>query len=400
MADESVYEDVLNKSFNYTDVDYSKQLNSHDFEVRLKKLGNNVVDIGEGNYLGNNNNNRKSNQDLVVIDTSKPMNLAEIDFKLNQAKLKYKQNFGNLESKINSKQPIYYKPANSTVKFTRKELRDFLPPSIMDTKIFQKVPLLIPNKNISDNQEINQPIQPPTGEWINPIMKQALARQINKELELKKLIKTVFLIILIYLFQSIVNRLILILQAINLESKSWTKLDDFLKNVYYSSFITIINIYLILSIIFSLYLLFKNQDQCLDLPLNNQQRKLIGLSLNPEILQDDKMVNKSELILKQRQYDLKHGKIDYKLPKYSKFNNRLYDNLEDITKVNISTIRSKSPLDLTKTFNNESLKPLNYTNKENTIITTPLFNNNQNFELEKVKFNQDFNLKFDCKNEF
>ena len=83
----------------------------------------------------------------------------------------------------------------------------------------------------------------------------------------------------------------------------------------------IVVVYFIINIVIPLIRLLKGQDQCYDLPLSINQRKLLGLRVKD--VPDDYVIDeKAELTLKQRRYDLENeGKQPYKpIPKYNKLN--------------------------------------------------------------------------------
>ena len=78
----------------------------------------------------------------------------------------------------------------------------------------------------------------------------------------------------------------------------------------------IVVVYFIINIVIPLIRLLKGQDQCYDLPLSINQRKLLGLRVKD--VPDDYVIDeKAELTLKQRRYDLENeGKQPYKpIPK-------------------------------------------------------------------------------------
>lgn len=288
------------------------------------------------------------------------MNLQEIQFRLNQAKL-------NLPKPVTPSdkvdKPAYYThPISTSV-----SLSDLLPPKIVGQKMFSSVPLIVPrsvpetviNGGITRDDSINTP----TGQWLNPIMTQALARQANKEQQLKSLIKSLFLLILSYLLKSIIKRLTLIFTTLNIMNFDLS---------YINIFLTTIKVTLLTITLIFLYTFLKPQDQCLDLPLNNQQRELIGLKPVESNLNDLTSLTDTNT----------HSTSS--VPKYNKFNDYLYTNLENLSNKKIQRLNSLLDLTYTKFDPNNTLKSL--------IPHTA--DNDYDLDVEKDKFNKGFDLKF------
>jgi nucleoporin POM34 len=342
MLEESVYEDAMNFSLAYN---IGEQPNNI-FETPLKKLPNNSIgDIhfkqcidrdhillgidfyDEGSDIGRVENQIHSE----VSDVGN--NLTP----LGNAPFKFYQNQATLETP-RVKSPIYYKPPSSNFKDTQYGIKSFLPPNVQLIKErTNKVPLLVkynkrerdlprnvpgklsPSYIQDDLSDEDLPSANPTGEWTNPIMKQALTRQINKEYYLKKLLKNVLYLIFFTLIKSLVGKIIILYLA----KRVYPPVDTSQYEIIFTIASRIIVSLFVINIIISILKLIKEQDQCLDLPLSDKQRQLIGLNIqdrdDDESLKEHREEEVAELTLKQRQYQL-HDQQSYKLPKYSKIN--------------------------------------------------------------------------------
>ena len=249
---------------------------------------------------------------------------------------------------INAREPVYYKPTSSSDNITGG-IKSFLPKGITledDTtpdnlRRSRRFPLV----NIQDvdkehntskhgEEDIEEEEYMPTGEWTSPVVKEALRRQVNKEKECKKFILN---LILFFVFRYIL-RLIKDAKDAIYESQQL----PFQKN--YENYLPLyqndrdggslfsysgiiqksVFLILFLNAATSLYKLLRKQDQCLDLPLTERQRGLIGLSVgsSEQGVPGNVESKDTELILKKRMFLLLH-KDDREwltMPKYTKSN--------------------------------------------------------------------------------
>jgi nucleoporin POM34 len=406
MIDETIYEDALSKSFTYSQHQTVTKLDRNDFVVPLKRLGNMTP------FVNNNTIKDEPPQPLTTTkdDLQSDVTLKQIDFKLHQSKLAQEIAKRSIQEDhdMNRKEPVYYKPPVFTMKYIQSALST---PSVSQSSV-NKIPLTIPkpvkdtnsllqlvnNDDMADMDEIQSH---PTGEWINPIMKQALSRQINKQHELKKVLRNVVVLLVFALIKSFVNHYMLVLQKINSKKNqqiSKIKISDNLvdlnTNIYTAVVITIFVSYMVISSIISLTKLMKEQDQCLDLPLSDEQRRLIGLKVERSAIEPindtGKQIN-AELTLKQRQYELNHGVQNYMPPKYPKIS------------AYAATDRVEEKLDIEKAIQlNASVdfvpKQIDAVSKTSQLLIPS--HNNRDIDNEKKRFEADFGLSFNCKEDF
>ncbi|EGV64008.1 hypothetical protein PSN45_003914 [Yamadazyma tenuis] len=173
----------------------------------------------------------------------KPLN--EIAIQLSKTKLTNKQN--DLFSRSSSKKSVYYKPPSSSNIDNQFGIKSFLPPIIKRNYPLMATPT--PEQQDLDTEQTSIP----TGEWENPVIQQALGRQVNRAVEIKRISTGVVVILWIQLVKKVVSVNIL----------------------HYP--VSVIVLAQVLVILRCVYRLFKLKDQCVDLPLNNKQRVLLGL---------------------------------------------------------------------------------------------------------------------------
>lgn len=238
-------------------------------------------------------------RDVVIPEEPKPevpqksFTPSEIYFKLHQANLQSKLPTPNPDI-TPQKQPIYYKPPSLT-KGTQFGIQEFLPPSVSSGRT-NKIPLERSKIQSTKATEEVTASEVPTGEWTNPIMTQALSRQINITFHIKKCFSTSLLILLSLLVRSGISKVAFLRE-----------------NQWYAYLSWGVGTTLALNFLASLYYVVRGQDQCNDLPLSNKQRELIGLTVVVDEDEDTK------LLMKERQYELNH-EVE-KIPRYSKIAN-------------------------------------------------------------------------------
>lgn len=205
-----------------------------EFYTPLKKLPNKPIPIEEveGNIPKTHTTDPSLNRDLK--------NLLRLPNKTTTSNTKF-----NLFKQTLSKPAVYYKPVTTSV-----DLRFGVKP-IPESKAF-----FGHNRRIPDTNQSNVDHEVP-GDWINPYMMQALSRQNTKELFIKNIMICVMYIIGALLGERIIIRIV--------------------GNDYNVSFFCHLIIFgLIVNMVVNGSKLFQN-DQCLDLPLSNRQRVLLGL---------------------------------------------------------------------------------------------------------------------------
>lgn len=128
---------------------------------------------------------------------------------------------------------------------------------------------------------IKVPIQTlPSGEWETPYVKVALARMINKDLESRKMIFNI-IILMSYLILLKFSNLAFYHFDFEVVDLAY---DYIVESSFFSYADWLFRLVLAFNIFTSFINLVKPQDKCLDLPLTNKQRRLLNL---PLVLNDD-----------------------------------------------------------------------------------------------------------------
>ncbi|KAI5958993.1 uncharacterized protein KGF55_005647 [Candida pseudojiufengensis] len=372
--------------------------------------------------------------------------LSDINFRLLQTKLaineeKYKSSIAKDKIQKNDR-PLYYQPPSSSDKDIYNEIKDCLPPNVNiseNLKSPSKTKYNIPKlynyettvkthdykdvidsiKNEFANEDLidfNPEYDNPTGIWESPIVKEAIARQIDLEYYMKVFIRNILYLLIILLFRSLFKKGI-ILYELHLKAQPLyiqmiktgidKKIEDgsLIDSFYFILVSRLICLPSIINILFSFFKLMKGQDQCWDLPLSTKQRKLLGLNYKNKYDGSIDIDEDAELTLKQRRYDTDHV-IPYKpIPKYVKNNESTkHGNRIPLINENQQSLYStrKSMSDLTSGIsisNNQILQkrgPLQNSLDKVTSIST---SSKQSNHLEKkaraqANFTKNYNLKF------
>ncbi|KAK7679883.1 hypothetical protein QCA50_017042 [Cerrena zonata] len=251
-------------------------------------IGNQPSEQSKGHY-------EDKVKDMLYDEPIMPLN--NMTHKLHQQRRVPPQE-GHKNGDAGMKEPIYYKPPSAS---SRNGFKALLPPGA-GSVVKNRNPIIVqetehPQPRLDDelSDEEDDSLKYPTGEWVNPVVKTALSRQVNKQQQFYKLAY----IILVEMNQDPNVR------SINQYLKQG--LDDEKNGLnYYGSIII----------------------KCYDLPLTNKQRELVGLKpMEEEVKEDfeDEDVVKddldSNLILKQRKFDAKLTKNEIKeIPKYNRSN--------------------------------------------------------------------------------
>ncbi|CUM46386.1 uncharacterized protein AC631_03097 [Debaryomyces fabryi] len=331
-------------------------------DVRLPNKGREVLPERYYNIREDNRENKladSSNEGNIV----NPVNnnnasltpLSDVAFQLYQTKLTIDSHKGHphhtntfkQQRAIGSgKEPIYYRPPSSS-EGAQYGIKSFLPPnfekgSIRDRttnkvpiaantpEIYQKDSIFV--KDDDEIDEIEDANSNPTGDWFNPVVKEALRRQPRREVEIK-IIGTNLLYLLAFKLSVAVGNYFLTLYEY--KRMPFQSVGGYYPPIRHDhthpgtvGFYTILAIRVIYGIflfncILSFYRLTKGQDQCLDLPLNNKQRELLGLRVdqtsNEDINEKEGAEEDAQLTMKQRRFQSQHNG-NYILPKYTKSN--------------------------------------------------------------------------------
>lgn len=352
-------------------------VNIEEFSTPLQKLSNNSLndiilphsrelrDIGDGvNRIDEFSKIQESpslaNDTVSIMDSGHNVNgslqpLSDVAFQLYQTKLSidthkehphHNKTFNQQLSVGSGKPPIYYRPPSS--QRTQYGIKKFLPPNFESGSVrdnaTNKVPITVAysqNNNIKpvglkdeDEDEVDdqETSENPTGEWFNPIVREALKRQVRKEVEVKKIGINLIYLFTFKLAVAIGNYVLSLYEYKRMPFHNASyyppvrqdHLEPGSASFYVMVSIRIIYGLFIFNCIMPCYRLCKTQDQCLDLPLNNHQRKLLGLNIdhgmeiNSSEL-EDKEDKAADLVMKKRRFQ--SGNIsNYSLPKYNKSN--------------------------------------------------------------------------------
>lgn len=298
-------------------------------------------------------------QDMQPAKPLDKTSLGDIHLKILQTKLALKAERETEQRKLDEIQshdrPLYYQLPSSGVKDFYNEIKDFLPPNVnLDGGNSKKnsVPYFYRNKLhpidhfraktnsylIEDDEDLDDyNSASPTGDWENPIVKQALSRQVDLEYYTKSLLRNVLYLIIILLFKSLIKNII-ILYELNLKAQPLYKqmmynsrfnFDTFVGGIYFAIAEQMISAWPLLNIFLSIAKLIRGQDQCWDLPLSNKQRKLIGLKVD-DVGNDEEL--DADLIFKQRKYDAGHKLANDSIPKYNQMNDYTLENSREQSK--------------------------------------------------------------------
>lgn len=283
--------------------------------------------------------------------------LSDVAFQLYQTKLTSDSHKGHahqlspffLQSlRLPEKTPIYYRPPTSS-EGTQYGIKSFLPPTFNKRNFGDnrenKMPITISgpqpvgsvasmaNENDDDDIDGNENAANPTGEWFSPVVRDALQRQVRKEVEIKRIGWNLLYLLFFRLCVSIGNYILTLYEFRRLPFQSLGGYYPPIKQEHIEpgtiGFYTILAVrvvygFFIFNCLVAAYRQTKGQDQCFDLPLTNKQRQLLGLKVDLALdhipfNQEGSDDNAAELTLKQRRFELQH-KDDYVLPKYNKSN--------------------------------------------------------------------------------
>ncbi|KAL6452344.1 hypothetical protein SBY92_001602 [Candida maltosa Xu316] len=372
---------------------------------------------------------QQQQQQTPPLPTNTTSILGDASFRILQTKLSLKRQNKEKQDEINRikklDRPMYYKPPSSNFRDNSLYgIKDCLPPNVTlidqqsayDTKQpINKIPIFVnyqetkPDatkilqsiKDEFDEVDLdNQVIDNPTGSWENPIVKEALSRQVDLEYQVKLLLRNLIYLLLFTFFKSSINKLAFLYE---LKSKIVQPVyqhqppKDSSVEFYLLVFSKVVVVYFIINIVIPLVKLLKGQDQCNDLPLSIKQRKLIGLKVK-DVPEDFTVDEAAELTLKQRRYDLKNENKFTPIPKYNKLNDYSVFNVDGrrtestspelVSNQSLYHVR-KDPSDLT----NEEPIGLKFLAEQNSQNSTRKYST-ETIQKVQSKFEKNFDIKF------
>ena len=348
--------------------------NMEQFSTPLQKLSNNSLNdvrlpnktreflSGQDYNTWEGNNDKKMEESPIEGNTMNLPNnsasltpLSDVAFQLYQTKLTidshkghphHTNTFKQQQAISSGKEPIYYRPPSSS-ESTQYGIKSFLPPNLekgsIKDKASNKVPIAInapqqDQKNLSfmkdddEMDDIEDANNNPTGDWFNPIVKEALRRQPRKEVEIKRIGTNLLYLLSFRLSVAVGNYILTLYEYKRMPFQSVGGYYPPIRHdhthpgtagFYAVLIIRVIYGIFIFNCVLSFYRLTKGQDQCLDLPLNHKQRELLGLKIDQRakdnLNEKEGLDDDAQLIIKQRKFESMH-KSNYNLPKYTKSN--------------------------------------------------------------------------------
>lgn len=423
----------------------------------LQKLSSNSVPnqwkrrelrTDSGKNISNNEQYEENLELLKDVDNLKPV--SDVSFTLFQTKLKIDAHKKHLHHQSNANanpkasEPIYYNPPSSI----QSGIQSFLPPNYhgstynkfrpfgfgeqviqdraqdpsldansrtaekasnprLNTYAFvdkideQQLNLLKVDEELNDDDDGAN--TGPSGEWFNPVVKQALARQVNKESEFRKCFFNVALVILFRLFMSLLAFLKSVYEESRVQAQKYQYTPSYtlksssnsptgsskivssssywlygylIKNGIYAFFI--------FNILLTFYRLLKAQDQCLDLPLSNKQREMLGLDAIHYQDDSEDAVDKK----RQKQFETSKYSKTRPIPYESKLSGSIAR----------SSLLSQKPVDIPLTRDSSSLE-LTYSKPTNLQLSKKkVYDANEVDEISK-KFKSRYNIDFQYSDE-
>ncbi|OBA22889.1 hypothetical protein METBIDRAFT_9238 [Metschnikowia bicuspidata var. bicuspidata NRRL YB-4993] len=183
-------------------------------------------------------------------------------------------------------------------------------------------------EDLSDDELDKEAV--PTGEWTSPVVREALARQVSKELQFKTLWTNILRLFSAHFFFVVTQKVVQIYWASHgLEaSPDNAFLIKFFQPHHVEYAVTLVGkaheyarhlLWLfVVIIIFDIAMVLWPQDQCKDLPLTVKQRELIGLKSIPSGETGD-VSDTASLEISQRLFESASTKPLH-IPKYSRIN--------------------------------------------------------------------------------
>ncbi|EDK42818.1 hypothetical protein LELG_00996 [Lodderomyces elongisporus NRRL YB-4239] len=317
-----------------------------------KNISTSIHNDNSINYI-----NKKSSEQQLDVDS---LSLSDIDFRILQTRLSLRAKDEETKSRADEvkshDRPLYYQPRSTGLKNFYNELKDYIPPNVQldegivevntaGSKLAQKQYKYSYSSRDYDEHDLLQSIKDdleeeneealterdvsdnPTGEWENPIVKQAITRQVDLEYYVKMLLRNLLYFLILLTFRSLIEKLIFLYdtrlkaQPVYVQMlKENQQINRLLMNGQVMKLIgRLILIPSLLKLIFASFKLIKGQDQCWDLPLNSKQRELIGLNVDKTNLEEGER-DDATLVLRQRKYEADKFEPYKILPKYRQLN--------------------------------------------------------------------------------
>lgn len=350
---------------------------------------------------------RVEDQSLLMPLSSSTLRVFQTDA-INKSHQKHRHYWQPLGKTENDKisEPIYYRPPSSEDSGAYGGL---LPPKLKRT-----IPIIhdsdfyptteASNDTISNSKAVEDPddfVDDSThGDWINPVVREALQRQKNSEREAKRLVINILYALIVKLLLSFFKYLTFLFEASSIPSGLSTIYWSLQENHLTETIIFYVEVCLKflyalfgMNCVISIYHLASKRDQCYDLPLTKKQRRLLGLNpvQDSQGSQDSQeelsTYNDAELITKRRKRDLL-SKTSEHFPKYAKSNSKTHNMFVALPHGNIEKFRD--PHDLTLA---NMLSKQNGSGSSNSPKDLALTQRNMEVEAD---FAKNYNLIFNC----
>jgi hypothetical protein len=209
-----------------------------------------------------------------------PLTMREVSQRLAQVRLLNAARAESVAAAPTSDGPVYYSPPSSHL----SGVQSFLPPTAQpapsgrrDAYALWQTPaaaaVAAPAATTDDALD-------PLGEWLNPVAREALGRQVNKEEQFYALAYYVALALALRAVTSLGRYLKQLYDARVLAAYRYQPLGGALSG-YGEVLLNVCFALILAHALVALYQLVKPQDQCLDLVLTNRQRRMLGLKAVP-----------------------------------------------------------------------------------------------------------------------
>ncbi|QWU86536.1 hypothetical protein CA3LBN_000754 [Candidozyma haemuli] len=243
----------------------------------------------------------RSSQFAQLNDMSNLLPLSEASLQASRARIPFSSkqkdnNLFNSEVDHKPKGQVFYKPLYHNRNILPQE---FLPPKSAQSGKNKIIRQQEPAYNRDDDElsdDEDAPTQAPSGEWMSPVMKVALSRQVNKERIFKTMCTSIFRLVGFHLVLLFVEYFYKLYQLNHSYSQvlrkhaAWARYVDSEQSWISTAWPHVRHLQwvFIIAIAISIVRLIWPQDQCVDLPLTEKQRQLLGLkSLAAGQIDDD-----------------------------------------------------------------------------------------------------------------
>lgn len=266
-----------------------KRLPNANVNLVLHEINEDIHKLADQHQEPNNASMSRSAQFSSIRDVSNLSPLSDASLYLARTRMQggIKTNdrlFLKDTTESKPKPQVFYKPLYQN--------RNLLPQEFMPPKAEASGKITVPRlvskpktKNDCNLEDDDFEDTTPKGEWMSPIMKEALSRQVNKERIFRTLCTNVFRLVafrLAILFVEYCYKLYQLNHQYSLvlqKHAAWARYVESEKSIITTvwPYVHHLQWIFLLAIAISIIRLLWPQDQCVDLPLTDKQRRLVGL---------------------------------------------------------------------------------------------------------------------------